>query len=282
MVAAFPQLTPAQTQALKQKVEHTFGQGQFSKPQLLRFDESFFVVKFKRYEKGRRRQELLSTIAYLLLFKQWLAPRHFRALTVFEEGARLQALIESGAHVAPVYLNTADYFIQAYCGTSLDTILPRCQEDERIKLIYEVLASLADLHQRGQWHGGPQIRNLTRYRGQLYRIDFEERFGNYTPLALAQSYDLILTFNSIKKFLNDDLQLAHSLFLHYWQRHPEPALIPYLKKVYRWLRIMFPISRGLGRINKKNNDIDTSIFFGRLLQSTLPELEASRKKAPNQ
>lgn len=273
MVTAFPKLDPQQLKTLQQVIAQKFAGGTYNKPQLIEFDGSTFVIKFKRHEKERKRQELLSAIAYFLLFRRWMAPKHFRALTVFEEGVRLQSLTNIGARVAPVYFNSQDYFIQAHSGTSLDTVLPRRDHHTRIALIYDVLASLADLHERGQWHGGPQIRNLTLQDGQLFRIDFEERFGYYTPLPLAQSYDLILTFNSIKKFLDDDLELAKSLFHHYWQRHPEPELIPYLQKVYRWIRPILPLGRFLGRINKKNNDINTSLFFGRLLHEILPELQ---------
>src|SRR5699024_11438592 len=86
-------------------------------------------------------------------------------------------------------------------------------------------------------------------------------------------YDLFLTFNSIKKFLNDDLDLGEKLFMHYWKAYPNAELIPYLQKVLRWLSPLMAIGRLLGRINKHNNDINTSIFFGQILKTSLPNLK---------
>jgi len=274
MAAPFPSLTAEQLKHLKSLIKLRFSDPLPTRPQIIEFEEHRFVVKFQRQEKNRSRQERLSALGYFLLFRKWLHPSFFRSLNVQEEAQRLLSLQRAGVHVAPVYFHDEYYFIQAYSGISLDTVLPRRAEQERIALIFDVMADLAQLHTQGQWHGGPQIRNLTLLEGQLFRIDFEERFGFYTPLALAQCYDLVLTFNSIKKFLNDDLGLGKELFMHYWERHPNPELIPYLKKVQRWLQPLMAIGGVLGRINKHNNDINTSIFFGQILKALLPSLQA--------
>jgi len=282
MAVHFPSLTAEQLNRLRSLIEQQFAGQSPSRPQIIEFERQRFVVKFQRQEKNRTRQERLSALGYFLLFRKWLHSSYFRSLNIQEEAQRLINLQQAGVHVAPVYFHDKNYFIQAYSGISLDTVLPRRDENERIDLIFDVLADLAQLHSRGQWHGGPQIRNLTllerQFEGQLreqqlFRIDFEERFGFYTPSALAQCYDLVLTFNSIKKFLNDDLNLGEKLFLHYWDAYPNKDLIPYLQKVLRWLSPLMAIGGLLGRINKHNNDINTSIFFGQILKSLLPTLK---------
>ncbi|HLR82000.1 MAG TPA: hypothetical protein VK051_02565 [Paenalcaligenes sp.] len=283
MAVHFPSITDQQINRLRSLIEHQFADQSPTRPQIIEFEGQRFVVKFQRQEKNRSRQERLSALGYFLLFRKWLHSSYFRSLDVQEEAQRLISLQRAGVHVAPVYFHDENYFIQAYSGISLDTVLPRRGENERIDLIFDVMADLAQLHAHGQWHGGPQIRNLTLLETpfeeegqsikQLFRIDFEERFGFYTPLALAQCYDLFLTFNSIKKFLNDDLDLGEKLFMHYWKAYPNAELIPYLQKVLRWLSPLMAIGRLLGRINKHNNDINTSIFFGQILKTSLPNLK---------
>lgn len=273
MAVDFPSLTTEQINALRAQVEQQFAANPPERPQIIEFEQHRFVVKFQRQEKDRSRQERLSALGYLLVFRKWLPPACFRSLSVQEEAQRITLLQHAGIAVAPIYYHNKHYFIQAYSGVSLDTLLPRRTEPDRLALIFDVVANLAHLHAKKQWHGGPQIRNLTLLNKQLFRIDFEERFGFYTPLALSQCYDLVLTFNSIKKFLHDDLNLGEQLFWHYWHINPNTELIPYLQKLLRWLKPLIGFGHYLGRVNKHNNDINTSIFFGQILNSVLPTIK---------
>jgi len=281
MTRPFPHLNTSQIEALRTRIAQLFGNQTPAKPQVVDFQGQRFVVKFQRLEKDRRRRERLSALAYFLLFRQWLAPKRFKALGIYEEAERINDLDQAGVPVAPIYYFDQRFFIQAFSGTSLDTVLPRRPATERLVLIRQVIKNLAHLHQQGQWHGGPQIRNLTLHDNQLYRIDFEERFGFSAPLALAQAYDLLLSFNSIKKFLDNDLELGKSLFMQYWMENPDPALIPYLEKILRWLRPFLWIENWPGRNSTKNNDLQSSLFFAQILRDLLPMLTTHANQPSN-
>src|SRR5690625_2169287 len=142
MAVHFPSLNPGQLDALRALIKQKFSTDFPDRPQIIEFEQQRFVVKFRRQEKNRSRQERLSALGYFLLFRKWLHPSCFRSLNIQEESQRLINLQRAGVRVAPIYYRDENYFIQAFSGISLDTVLPRREEKERIALIFEVMADL--------------------------------------------------------------------------------------------------------------------------------------------
>src|SRR5690625_1950427 len=130
MAAPFPNLKEHEILSLRQKIEKEMAHEQSEKPQIISFKNQQFVVKFARQEKKRDRQEKLSAAAYFLLFRKWLSPRCFEALTVKQEAKRIINLNALNLQVAPIYYYNEQYFIQAYSGVSLDTVLPRTKKTQ--------------------------------------------------------------------------------------------------------------------------------------------------------
>src|SRR5699024_11126548 len=131
MAVHFPSLTAEQLNRLRSLIEQQFAGQSPSRPQIIEFERQRFVVKFQRQAKNRTRQERLSASGSFLLFRKWLHSRYLRSLNIQEEAQRLINLQQAGVHVAPVYFHDKNYVIQAYSGISLDTVLPRRDENER-------------------------------------------------------------------------------------------------------------------------------------------------------
>ena len=90
-----------------------------------------------------------------------------------------------------------EFFVLDYCGTVIATLLEDWTADTWRRELLRQARELGEFHAAGHWHGGAQIKNVTLQDGQAYRIDFEENFGEYLPLAASQAADLVLFLNSI-------------------------------------------------------------------------------------
>lgn len=202
------------------------------------------------------------------LFMRWLVkritgqPLPMKALALSEaarsvdfEVQRLQSFYAAGVCVPRVVLTTNHFFILDYCGNVVATLLegwPRqIWRAELLKLAEE----LAAFHQAGHWHGGAQIKNVTMLEGKSYRIDFEEDFGNFIPLELAQLNDIILFLNSISLAGPiDEAEARHLLPLlleRYFLAHPASEIKQLLPRILPLLRTLSTLIRPFQRWSKK-------------------------------
>lgn len=122
------------------------------------------------------------------------------ALLAYEH-QRLLALAAAGEHVPPVLAFDGRQLTTADVGTTLEHLLHRMPQADRLPLMCAAAADLAGFHARGQWHGGAQARNLTWDGQRFARLDFEECL--HPPLALqtVQLYDALQLVMSLARFL---------------------------------------------------------------------------------
>lgn len=145
-----------------------------------------------------------------ILFMRWLVkritgqPLPLRTLALNQaaggmdyEAKRLIDLAAKGVRVPQVALVMPEFFVLDYCGTVIATLLESWEADTWRRELVRQAQELGEFHAAGHWHGGAQIKNVTLQDGQAYRIDFEENFGEYLPLAASQAADLVLFLNSI-------------------------------------------------------------------------------------
>lgn len=140
-----------------------------------------------------------------------------------DEAARLAALAAAGEAVPQVVAFAADCMVLRHVGETLEHGLRSMSPTETTVALDAAIDDLARFHRAGHWHGGAQVKNLTRNAGQLYRIDFEEDVGAYLPLPIVQAYDLILLVNSVTLLHGMDertsIELATHLLTRYFDRH---------------------------------------------------------------
>lgn len=175
------------------------------------------------------------------LFMRWLVkritgqPLPLRTLALSEaagsmdfEANRLQALAAAGVRVPRVALVTPEFFVLDYCGTVVATLLEKWTPAVWRAELPRLATELGEFHRAGQWHGGAQIKNITQADGLNYRIDFEENFGEFLPLAVAQTTDLALFLNSISLAgpidESEARQLLPQLLDHYFAANPNPEI----------------------------------------------------------
>lgn len=160
------------------------------------------------------------------------------------EASRLHALADAGVRVPQVVLQTADFFVLDYCGSVVSALLESWTPDIWRRELLLLATELGEFHQAGHWHGGAQIKNITRLDDCNYRIDFEENFGHFLPLTVTQAADLMLFLNSISLAGPIDeqeaRQLLPQLIIAYFAAHPEP-------EIRRVIQRTVPLMRGLAR-----------------------------------
>lgn len=117
------------------------------------------------------------------------------------EYQRLVALAAAGEQVPPVLSFDGRQLVTGDVGTTLEHLLHRIPEADRLPLMCAAATDLAGFHARGHWHGGAQARNLTWDGQRFARLDFEECLHPPLPLQTVQLYDALQLVLSLARFL---------------------------------------------------------------------------------
>jgi len=114
---------------------------------------------------------------------------------------------------------------------------------------------LGEFHRDGFWHGGAQIKNITQLEGKNFRIDFEEDFGNFLPLAVTQFNDLLIFLNSISLAGPIDeteaRKLLPQLLNSYFAAHPSGEAKKLIGRILPLMRTLTHLARPFQRWSKK-------------------------------
>ena len=209
---------------------------------LIEHDGARYVVKRTARRARNLLQSLLLRGFVRLSSGQALPMRALRmsagVSSMAYEAQRLAELAAAGVPVPRVVHRGSDYLVLDDVGPSLASQLlgwtPELWRDE----LPRQAAQLAALHRAGFWHGAAQIKNLTRRDGIVYRIDFEESFGEWVPLPAAQAFDLVLFLNSISlRGPIDEAEarcLLPALLDSYVAVNPDPQVLHAMTRALSW------------------------------------------------
>jgi len=114
------------------------------------------------------------------------------------ESGKLRRLQAEGIPVPDVLLVADGYFVMTDRGPSLREVL-REPSARSPKLFLRLFGLLGELHRAGEYHGASQIKNFTVQNGEIFLIDFEEKFPEEIPLEILQLRDLFLLLFSMAK-----------------------------------------------------------------------------------
>ncbi|CAJ49780.1 conserved hypothetical protein, partial [Bordetella avium 197N] len=178
------------------------------------------------------------------------------------EAERLRHLLQAGCRVPEVWWQQPGLLVLEHVGDDLPYFLRRVDTAERLDLIRRLAEDLARFHQRGLWHGGAQVRNVTLREGCLWRIDFEENIGAALSLPLTQAYDVFQTISSIvalRKIPREEVPVIGKLILDvYFEINPDPAVRAALRRL---ARVVCGLARVLNPLAGKLPWRDVRTFF---------------------
>jgi tRNA A-37 threonylcarbamoyl transferase component Bud32 len=204
------------------------------------------------------------------LFMRWLVkqitgqPLPLRTLALSEaassmdyEAQRLQALAAAGVCVPRIAHKSSGYLLLEHRGAVVASLLEKWPADTWRSELPRMARELGEFHAAGFWHGGAQIKNVTLQDGIYTRIDFEENFGEFLPLAVTQATDLLLFLNSISLAgpvdETESRQLLPVLIAAYTQAHPDNAAIrDTLRRAMPWFRRIVRLERPFRRFTRKS------------------------------
>lgn len=156
------------------------------------------------------------------------------------EARRLLALAAAGIRVPRLLHHGEGFLLMEHCGPTVASLLGGWDRATWRRELGAQAVELAAFHRAGQWHGGAQIKNLTRKDGQTWRIDFEETFGEHVPLPAAQAFDVVLFLNSISLRGPIDEAEARSLLpalmRAYLDANPDPEVRAVFVRALPWAR----------------------------------------------
>ena len=218
----------------------------------------------ERYVAKREAQATRGALSALLA--RWLARRvtgaslpmgalklSAAASGVGFEARRLQVLAAAGVRVPRLVHHGDGFLLMAHCGVTVASLLAGWDRDTWRRELAALAAELGAFHRAGQWHGGAQIKNLTRKEGQTWRIDFEESFGEHVPLPAAQAFDLVLFVNSISLRGPIDEEEARSLLpallRAYFAANPDPQVRAVFARALRWAKVAAALSAPFRKLN---------------------------------
>ena len=198
------------------------------------------------------------------------------------EARRLQALAAAGVRVPRLEHRGADFIVMEHCGPTVASLLGGWDRATWRCELAGLAADLGALHRAGQWHGGAQIKNLTRRDGQTWRIDFEESFGEHVPLPAAQAFDLVLFVNSISlRGPVDEAEarwLLPALMRAYFEANPDAQVRSVFARALPWARLAAALSapfRHLSRGGRRRNGAARLALLAAAVQAELSRSEAS-------
>jgi len=172
------------------------------------------------------------------------------------EARRLCALKEKGIAVPDVVALTKGWLVTDHIGTPLQDLLDD-EQDERTRQIALVRGALAlaDLHQKGEWHGSGQVRDLIALvNGDIGFIDFEEDLLAVMSLAEAQARDVLLMLMSAARYARGDADPLPAMLAAYKEVAPATVWSP-LGRIAGLLNglatLLRPFNKRLGRDAKQ-------------------------------
>lgn len=198
------------------------------------------------------------------------------------EARRLQQLADAGVRVPRLVHRGAGYFVMAHCGATVASLLGGWDRATWRRELATLAAELGAFHRAGQWHGGAQIKNLTRQDGRTWRIDFEERFGEHVPLPAAQAFDLVLFVNSISlRGPIDEAEarvLLPALLQAYFEANPDPQVRAVFARALPWARVAAALSAPMRRLTTGGRQRNGAARLALLAECVAAEL--SRRAGP--
>jgi len=165
---------------------------------------------------------------------------------------RLRTLAEVGIRVPRVMYHDDHFLLMEHCGSTVASLLDGWPLETCRRELVACAGDLGAFHRAGQWHGGAQVKNLTRKDGQTWRIDFEENFGELVPLPAAQALDVVLFLNSVSLVgpIDDEQapNLLPTLLRAYFDANPDPLVRAELVRSLPWARAASRIAAPFRRL----------------------------------
>ncbi len=159
------------------------------------------------------------------------------------ELARIRKLASCGVNVPEVLAEGDDWFVLADGGTSLCTLVRDAKRpfSERQRMIETAAVSLAEVHQKGRWHGRPVLKDMVWDGQGLLFLDFEEDVGRFLNPEQCRLRDALVFIHGLFRVLRkgDEQALAEAGFVTFWEASAPDLRAAVLREVRKMRGLYF-------------------------------------------
>ncbi|MBP6117086.1 MAG: hypothetical protein KA498_10680 [Neisseriaceae bacterium] len=246
-----PLLAPPASEALKTQV-HTKREHTDARVFLLDHEGETLIIKRLSRTRFLRLRRWLSRWIYRRLDPRAETPTPAPRSEQAHEVNRLLQLAAAGVKVPRVIGVGDDWVAMSHVGEPIEKQLAEAAPEVRWQTLEALTLDLAQFHQRGCWHGGAQIRNVTQQPDGFYRFDFEEDLDRELPLSALQAIDVLMFFSSLMKVKTDadvapQIERLRGLLVLYQQAAPNPKVLALTEKGAGWLKTILPVLKHMPR-----------------------------------
>ncbi|RXJ87159.1 kinase [Arcobacter sp. CECT 8985] len=114
---------------------------------------------------------------------------------------KLEKFKSLSINVPNVIFKNEDFFVLDDSGKSINSFIRKKDAKQSIIDFYinESIDAISEIHNKKQYHGGAQARNLTFKNNKVYVIDLEDSFDDSIDLKTLQFRDFLLFLLSLTK-----------------------------------------------------------------------------------
>lgn len=233
-------------------------------------DQLFYLKKAGRSAHSSVKA-YISMIFCGLIFRKKFTKESLQQGDIHDESLRIQQLQASGILVPSIETENERYIVLDDAGTPLEHLIDIATDADKINWYRRAVTELAMLHQKHQWHGGAQLRNHSVKNDTIYRIDFEEKFGDVLPQDVVGAYDLFLLLGDIlsrmdeKEYLEQGMQLVAT----YKSVSGRSDVIQRLSRLMWIQRMLQGMAKVLGNKIRQSRDAKRALRFFNVIQAYL-------------
>ncbi len=170
-------------------------------PKLEIFDMNFNDKKIWIKKARKTGSNVFHKFVYSLNKNPLLAPVEDKDAieALHHETTKLERLYQLEIPVPKLIGIQDTYFMIEDRGPTVAHLFYHENVEDTLVLCQKIVTQLANLHNKGEYHGASQIKNFTYENNKIFFIDFEESFDNTIALEDLQFRDLFLLFFSLQK-----------------------------------------------------------------------------------
>lgn len=235
------------------------------------WDNELFYLKKAELSEHSSLKATISMVICSLIFRKKFSKDSLQQGDIHDESQRIKQLEAVGIRVPQIKTETHDYIVLEDAGTPLESVINALSEPEKMTWYLRTMRELALLHKKGQWHGGAQLRNHSVKNNEIYRIDFEEKFGYVLPQDAVGAYDLFLLLGDILSRLDEHTYLADGLKLlsYYEVISGREDVIKRLQSLMWIQHLLNGLAKLLGNKVRQSLDAKRTLRFFDVMQAYL-------------
>lgn len=230
--------------------------------------ETIWIKNYSHYKKGvfYYLQKFISALIPFRFLKPTTSPSGQQAVQIEKE--RVDLFLLNDVLCPGILFFNDTHIIFSDAGESLDALI---RNGEQKNVMERAAHALADLHNKGLYHGRPFLRDMVQKGDRIGFIDFEEDALKIMPLKDAQARDIWVFSLNLVKYCKHDCG-AHCSYLRLYFDYLDDKNYASIKQILSVLSPVIKFSKFV-RANRWGKDIHRAIVGTEALKTVIEKLK---------